>query len=83
MKPLFLISIFYILFSCKPIYQKNQALVLKSPMFKAMESEVGKRYMQKSKTMPAGSEKANESKMMNENKIRAIIRHELIQSMKK
>ena len=24
MKPLFLISIFYILFSCKPIYQKNQ-----------------------------------------------------------
>jgi len=28
-------------------------------------------------------EEANESKMMNENRIRAIIRHELIQSMKK
>ena len=66
-----------------PIYQKNQAIVSKSPLFKAMESEAGKQYMQKPKTMPAGSEKANESKMMNENKIRAIIRHELIQSMKK
>lgn len=62
-----------------PIYQKNKAIVLKSPLFKGMESEIGKKYMQRD-SMPAG---LKESKTMNENRIRAIIRHELIQSMKK
>ena len=64
-----------------PIYKKNQKIVANSPLFKAMKS-LPASPAQDSKSGFGGSEK-NESKMMNENRIRAIIRHELIQSMKR
>ena len=49
------------------------------------KSELAKGLSDESESGVAGEDKkkSNESKMMNENRIRAIIRHELIQSMKK
>jgi hypothetical protein len=55
----------------KETKDSSEEAVANSPLFKAIET-----------SSLAGSEKANESKMMNENRIRAIIRHELIQAMK-
>ena len=58
----------------KEISKSSEEAVANSPLFKAIETS----------SAVAGSEEksANESKMMNENRIRAIIRHELIQAMK-
>ena len=52
-----------------------------SPLFKAIEtSSLAGRTSEKASSDK--KENTNESKMMNENRIRAIIRHELIQAMK-
>jgi len=58
----------------KEIKDSSKEAVANSALFKAIETSSG----------VAGEEKkqSNESKMMNENRIRAIIRHELIQAMK-
>ncbi len=58
----------------KEISKSSEEAVANSPLFKALET---------SSAVTGSEEKsANESKMMNENRIRAIIRHELIQAMK-
>jgi len=55
------------------VYKNNKDIVAKSILFKDQDKP----------TISGEKEDANESKEINENRIRAIIRHELIQSMRK
>ena len=64
------------------LYKNAKSEVDNSPLFKALRVSPSSP-SEKSTYTGEEDKEANESKTMNENKIRAIIRHELIQSMRK
>jgi hypothetical protein len=62
------------------LYKDSEDVVAKSALFKDLDKENPN---PDDKTVPTGKERSDESREINENRIRAIIRHELIQSMRK